>query len=172
MAGSEARSQRPGGSGRRSGLSPGLANTKRQGRARQLMRARPVADWRIPPCPRPNQAPSPNSKRDCPTHGCGALFFSASSFFLPSSILLRTVLVCIDATEGGGGSSKEHTSRETGRIQWPHCWGMKNKSGCWGRGAALEIQHPDMPSPDIRVTCRPSQAWAHGHVHLQILARP
>ncbi|KAL2287468.1 hypothetical protein FJTKL_05906 [Diaporthe vaccinii] len=28
-----------------------------------------------------------------------------------------------------------------------------------------------MPSPDIRVTSGPSQTWAHGHVHLQILAR-
>lgn len=150
-------------------LSPALANTKRQGRARELRRARPVPDWRIPPCPRPNQVPSPNSKRDCPTHGCGAFFFVCVCVLLfPSSIFSAEGLCWSALTRPLGGGIQQSPA---GRIQWSHCWGMKNKSGCWGRGAALEIQHPDMPSPDIRVTSRPSQTWAHGHVHLQILAR-
>lgn len=44
---------------------------------------------------------------------------------------------------------------------------------CMLRGGGLPWKswRPDMPSPDIRVTSRPTQTWAHGHVHLQILAR-
>lgn len=43
-----------------------------QGRTGELTRDGAVLDWQIPACARPNQVPSPNFKRDCPTHGCSA----------------------------------------------------------------------------------------------------
>lgn len=139
------------------------------------MRARPVPDWRIPLCQRPNQVPSPpKSKRDCPTHGCGASFFFLCSFFRHLFFADDHCWSALTRPEGG-----RDPARPARHARWanPVAPLLGNEKQEWilcmlrGGGLPWKSWRPDMPSPDIRVTSRPTQTWAHGHVHLQILAR-
>lgn len=98
-----------------------------KGRARELMRDNAVPDWRIPPCVRPNQVPSPNSKRDCPTHGCSAFRLQSFFFFFFSLMLFSAGdRVCWSALTrplwggrvGGGIQQTRQQVESSGLIAW------------------------------------------------------